>query len=201
MLQLLYPCSRYSVDKCVLCGGTFRDHLTLWWSKNLYTPFDRYLDQVYRDSVTKTVAVVVESDNINGKRSKLIKNESSAYHKDQKTEELGYHRQYVLDITTLFDNIQKPREKAKQLQRTIRQHYRSSSFIRQMSINTMEQRMWPPFSKQSKIRYVIPRDSAMVDSVSSLAMRSNKSLFLSLARDICLDAIDQLIDLQQRVEM
>ena len=198
MLQLLYPCSRYSVDKCVLCGGTFRDHLTLWWSKNLYTPFDRYLDQIYRDSVTKPV---IESVHINGKRNYLIKSESPAFDHDQKTEELGYHRQYVLDITTLFDNIQKPREKANQLLRTIRQHYRSYSTVPQMSINTMEQRRWPPYSKQSKIRYIVPRDSVMVDSISSLVIRSNKSLFLSLARDVCLDAIDQLIDLQQRHEM
>jgi hypothetical protein len=51
MLQLLYPCSRFSPDRCLICGGNFRDHLTLWWSKNLYTPLDRILDDTYRTGV------------------------------------------------------------------------------------------------------------------------------------------------------
>ena len=44
ILQLLYPCSRYSRDSCIFCGGTFADHMTLAWAKHLYTPYDRYLD-------------------------------------------------------------------------------------------------------------------------------------------------------------
>jgi hypothetical protein len=51
MLQLLYPCSRFSPDRCLICGGNFRDHLTLWWSKNLYKPLDRILDDTYRTGV------------------------------------------------------------------------------------------------------------------------------------------------------
>lgn len=47
ILQLLYPCSRYSPDRCIACGGSFRDHLTLWWAKHLYTPFDRNMDNTY----------------------------------------------------------------------------------------------------------------------------------------------------------
>jgi len=45
ILQLIYdPKSNYSPDRCCFCGGYFRDHLTLWWSKkHLYKPFDLWL--------------------------------------------------------------------------------------------------------------------------------------------------------------
>ena len=42
ILQLLHPISRYSTDRCVFCGGSFHDHLELWWSKkHLYRVFFR----------------------------------------------------------------------------------------------------------------------------------------------------------------
>mmetsp|Transcript_112 Transcript_112/g.298 ORF Transcript_112/g.298 Transcript_112/m.298 type:complete len:332 (-) Transcript_112:52-1047(-) len=51
ILQLLYPCSRYSPNKCMICGGSYPDHLELWWSKHLYSPFDQYLDKTYNDAL------------------------------------------------------------------------------------------------------------------------------------------------------
>jgi hypothetical protein len=53
MLQLLHPSSRYSADRCILCGGSFRDHLSLWWylRGGLYSPYDRYVDSVLKDGV------------------------------------------------------------------------------------------------------------------------------------------------------
>jgi hypothetical protein len=50
ILQLLYPSLRhYSPDSCVLCGGTYQDHLALAWAKHLYTPLDRRLDDDYKN--------------------------------------------------------------------------------------------------------------------------------------------------------
>ena len=51
VLQLLYPCSRYSPDRCLICGGCFQDHLTLWWAKHLYTPYDLYLDRTLEECI------------------------------------------------------------------------------------------------------------------------------------------------------
>ncbi|GKY94638.1 hypothetical protein MPSEU_000717700 [Mayamaea pseudoterrestris] len=45
LLQLLYPSCLYNPDRCLLCGGRFPDHLTLRWAGQLYTPFDRFLDE------------------------------------------------------------------------------------------------------------------------------------------------------------
>jgi hypothetical protein len=48
ILQLLYPSLRhYRPDSCLLCGGTYQDHLALAWAKHLYTPLDRRLDDDY----------------------------------------------------------------------------------------------------------------------------------------------------------
>ena len=209
MLQLLYPCSRYNVDKCVLCGGTFRDHLTLWWSKHLYTPYDRYLDQVYHDSVTKTPTNAARSSHGKRRKSRSYVDNSD----DESAVEFGYHRQYVLDITTLLDNIQKPSNKAKELHRTIQQRYHTSTVPLHtgMNINAMEQRTWPRFSKQSKIKYIVPRNNVNVHktinndssppaqpSSTTTVRRPSISFILWFARDICLDAIDQLLDIQNR---
>jgi hypothetical protein len=191
-----------------LCGGTFHDHLTLWWSKHLYTPYDRYLDQVYHESLTKSTAIA-RNESVKRRNMKSDKSKSSADNRDNGAIELGYHRKYVLDITTLFDNIQKPRDKAKELHRTIQQRYHSQSTLSHtgMNINTVEQRTWPRFSSESKIKYIIPRNSVAVDDKinndtsqfgPSTARRPSKSFILWFARDICLDAIDQLLDVQNR---
>ena len=221
MLQLLYPCSRYSVDKCILCGGTFRDHLTLWWSKHLYTPYDRYLDQVYHESMTNAPSTMTSrDDSMKRKRNKADKSISSFDDGDGSNVAFGYHRRYVLDITTLLDNVPTPREKAKKLYRAIQQRYHPSTFsshtgTSSMNINSVEQRTWPRFSKTSQIKYIIPRNSVAVQNNSNnknhdgsaagpaagpatTRRPSHKSFILWLARDICLDAIDQLLNVQQR---
>lgn len=209
MLQLLYPCSQYSLDKCVLCGGTFRDHLTLWWSKHLYTPYDRYLDQVYHESMEQTTTLDARNDKLNRKRNDSGIQKSSFARKDDSIVKFGYHHQYVLDITSLFENIQKPRDKAKALYQAIQQRYHQST-LPHININTMEQRTWPRFTNQSKMKYLIPRhNSVLVDnnnilhhngspSTAPTTRRPNQSFILWFARDLCLDAIDRLLDLQQQ---
>ncbi len=56
MLQLLHPLKRYSTDRCAFCGGSFHDHLELWWSqKHLYKPFDLHLDMLLKEGVEEKV--------------------------------------------------------------------------------------------------------------------------------------------------
>jgi hypothetical protein len=203
MLQLLYPCSRYSVDKCLLCGGTFRDHLTLWWSKHLYTPYDRYLDQVFHESLTNTSTVTARR---NDHWKRKITRTSPIENTVDALTELGYHRQYVLDVTSLFDNISKPKDRAKKINRMMQQRFHPpfiSPHPTDTGINFMEQRTWPRYSSQSKIKYMVPRhDVVNNDGVptksSSTTDRPSQSFLLWFARDICLDAIDQLLDIQYR---
>jgi len=57
LLESLYPPSQHGPDKCLICGLSFRDHLTCWWYPQLYSPYDLYLD-----AVKKNGTVVVNAD-------------------------------------------------------------------------------------------------------------------------------------------
>ena len=52
VLESLYPLSRHSPDRCLICGQSFRSHLTSWWFQRLYTPYDLYLDTIRREGTT-----------------------------------------------------------------------------------------------------------------------------------------------------
>lgn len=49
VLKSLYPLSRHGPDRCLICGQSFRHHLTSWWFSRLYTSYDLYLDKVRRE--------------------------------------------------------------------------------------------------------------------------------------------------------
>jgi hypothetical protein len=106
ILQLLYPCTRYAPNKCLICGGTFPDHLELWWSKHLYTPFDQWLDKTYNAAMDLS-----ESSNLKNKSS----NKSGrTEHQSQIMEQppsFAFHKRYVEDITHLatIENSQERR--------------------------------------------------------------------------------------------
>ena len=77
VLQLLHPCSQHSPDRCIICGGCYRDHLILGWVKHLYKPFDRMLDKEYNDCL---VSPVIRKSTSGGTRH-------------------AFHRRYILDIS------------------------------------------------------------------------------------------------------
>ena len=93
VLQLLYPCSRYSPDSCIFCGGTFPDHMTLTWAKHLYTPFDRYLDWV-RD---KGVVVPLPEPSPKRGRTRSTTASSSDNANEPTAPRHVFHRRYVQD--------------------------------------------------------------------------------------------------------
>lgn len=129
MLQLLYPCSRYSPDSCVFCGGNFFDHMTLAWAKhNLYTPFDRYLDGVRQKGVVvpsppPTTTTTTQPGTIHGhpqKRARRRKNRArktaSSSHPavpppPQQPPRHVFHRRYVQDSEMLLTKPQKRRSR------------------------------------------------------------------------------------------
>ena len=91
ILQLLHPISRYSTDRCVFCGGSFHDHLELWWSKkHLYKPFDLHLDTILKEGVVRTT--VAPPRRRKGKYNKGIVPAITST-------EYGFHRRYVQEET------------------------------------------------------------------------------------------------------
>eukprot|EP00536_Pseudo-nitzschia_multiseries_P005968 jgi/Psemu1/286148/fgenesh1_pg.121_\ len=130
ILQLLYPCSRYSPNKCMVCGGSYPDHLELWWSKHLYSPFDQYLDKTYNDAL-----IIREDkgkqqyshhrrsvDNVgsreyrsreNRNRNSSLKNSSASSSVQSLTDPpaFGFHKRYVEDVSDLIRQIKDMKEK------------------------------------------------------------------------------------------
>lgn len=92
ILQLLHPITRYSTDRCVFCGGSFHDHLELWWSKkHLYKPFDLHLDTILEKGVVKTT--VAPPRRRKGKYNKGIAPAITST-------EYVFHRKYVQEEST-----------------------------------------------------------------------------------------------------
>jgi hypothetical protein len=105
MLQLLYPCNRYSPDRCILCGGCYKDHLTLGWAKHRYKPFDRLMDNMHGDGL------VAMKQKPTAKKAAEDRSNFLAY---------AFHRRYVLDVSqSLLDkkgNRLSPKECARNVQ-------------------------------------------------------------------------------------
>lgn len=126
ILKLLYPCSRYSPNKCMICGGSYPDHLELWWSKHLYSPYDQYLDNTYND------ALVIEEEtgtrkrtnrgrqqvdrnrtsrNRNINRRSPVKNTSTLLQILSDPPTFNFHKRYVEDVSDIVRGAKNPREK------------------------------------------------------------------------------------------
>ena len=137
ILQLLYPCTRYSPNKCMVCGGSYPDHLELWWSKHLYSPFDQYLDKIYNDALTINEDASTQhhhqkesiansgnrtnrnridrnktSRNRNRNSRSSLKNSSRSTVTQSTTDppSFGFHRRYVEDISDIIRSVKDPKE-------------------------------------------------------------------------------------------
>ena len=100
ILQLLYPCSRYSPDSCLFCGGNFADHMALAWSKHLYTPLDRYLDDVRQQGVVTTTTALAAAKSRRGRRRSRAS--SAVVAAAPSPPRHVFHRRYVQDQEQLL---------------------------------------------------------------------------------------------------
>ena len=126
ILQLLYPCSRYSPNKCMLCGGSYPDHLELWWGKHLYTPFDKNLDKSYQDAMItpKSESVMTKTPRSQGTasaRRKSINQGPTRSTMAQQVEapKFGFHQRYVRDVTEAVTASSDQQEQFKMLRKLL----------------------------------------------------------------------------------
>ena len=144
ILKLLYPCSRYSPNKCMICGGSYDDHLELWWSKHLYSPYDQYLDRTYNEALViqeedgmtnkkrrlqrrnkrKSSDTTNSSRNSAGKRSQnssFVKtiSASSPFQTLADPPTFNFHKRYVEDVTDIVRGIRSRREQKKLLKKKL----------------------------------------------------------------------------------
>jgi len=147
-LQLLYPCSRYSPDQCLICGGSFRDHLVLWWAKHLYTPYDRIIDETYEQGVilldengegvgsNKKMNKRHRNRNNSAKRiSRSGQTRSSPPAGDSSSKEYAFHRQYVLDKSHLLKGISNKREQTRLLAQELSKCGMRDGNVDEMQVN------------------------------------------------------------------
>lgn len=180
MLQLLYPCSQYSSDRCLLCGGTFRDHLTLWWAKHLYTPFDRFVDRVYRDGVVREI----ESSNDN--YSRKMKALPSVL--NEPTTEYAFHRRYVLDISHVLRGITSQQQRTRVTQRELAKWHPG------IATDRMQQRRFSALNDGSVVSYAIPKEIAYEQY-----LKKSKPMTVAtwlIVREMFLAAVERLMDLE-----
>lgn len=188
MLQLLAPCSQYSTDRCMRCGGSFRDHLLLRWSPHLYTPFDRMVDQFYAESVEEPASSSSKTKWAAGPNTKTNK------------PKMNFHRRYVLDLTHLRHQSRKdsPRAKAISIKRSIAKRYTG------IPPDHLEQRVFPRWRQDSTtksqnpttptIAYVIPRATSFKDFIVKSKPRTVFLWFF--VREMCLLAVENLMELE-----
>mmetsp|Transcript_14084 Transcript_14084/g.20118 ORF Transcript_14084/g.20118 Transcript_14084/m.20118 type:complete len:238 (+) Transcript_14084:89-802(+) len=50
ILESLYPPSKHSVDRCIFCGSSFKDHMDCWWSEHAKGPYGLHLDKTKHDA-------------------------------------------------------------------------------------------------------------------------------------------------------
>ena len=171
MLQLLYPCSRYAPDKCLVCGGRYIDHLTLWWFKHMYSPLDQMMDRDLQRAITELPPEKKtdppRADFANGPR-------------------FAFHRRYVLDAEEALRIKNKPypmtpTETRKRLQRAFRQRYPLHPEFTDTSKGTLVKM---PNSVSS---FIYPQFSSSGKAPTTLVV---------IVREIVLTAVEQLIRLE-----
>lgn len=180
ILQLLYPCSRYSPNKCLICGGSYPDHLELWWSKHLYTPFDRHLDETYHSALTlnsEQEAVTMKPTKAKGRNSKapIIITTAPSF---------AFHKKYVEDVS---DVITKEGNRTKQMQLIMEKYIRNKK--QKLSGWTMQ--TFPRF----QVGYILPPIEQQDDTDSG--NNAKPCLVHGIVRSIVLGAFNNYIYLQE----
>ena len=171
---MIYPCTRYNPSKCMRCGGSFRDHLRLWWSKtHLYSPFDRYLDQTYEKGMAPHVAK-------HQRRPRKQRETTTTATKNHPTgkapTKYSFHRAYVLDIQDVWGDTERPRDRRRALKQAVSEN--------------------PSLSFPMEIRTL--KREAVVDAVPARKEREKepktfREVLLKLARLRILEELDGLI--------
>ncbi|CAB9501989.1 expressed unknown protein [Seminavis robusta] len=214
VLQLLYPCSRYSSDRCMICGGTYRDHLTLWWAKQLYTPLDQYLDKTYQRAVVLETHSSSSSSHshkrssprrtrpsgstLGGRRRRsTVGKPKPAPTTISPTKVFAFHRHYVTDVNTLTEGIKNKKERRQKLRKELTKMSHKAG--------PMEVRILA----ENKVTYVVPspldqspstnkhNDKPSSASATDDDNKQRKSALWMFSRSLVLGAMDRMIMMQE----
>lgn len=89
LLHILHPICPKSKDPCLICGGNYRDHMTLRWAKHLYRPFDLHIDRTFRDGY-RNLELLETTTRTKKKRQRIpVPNPI----------QLSFHKRYMKDVS------------------------------------------------------------------------------------------------------
>ena len=156
----------------MICGGNFPDHLELWWSKHLYTPFDKHLDQTYAE------ALILPEDEGKGKRRRGRSAKSS---KPVVTgpPTYAFHKRYVEDVSSLIKGERDPKAQLE----ILKQRYTKER--RKGDTKGLRLTRFPQFG----VAYILPQAKGEGKRRPSFALR--------FARSLVLGNLDDFIVLQE----
>lgn len=188
MLQLLHPCSRYSADRCLICGGNFRDHLTLWWYKRLYTPFDWYVDKVYNAGTinAKEEEKKYHRDHLFRKKGAFVEEKVPAQN------QYVFHRRYVLEVSHILRGVTDKDIREKLMRRGV------ADFFPRVSENDYRYdiRSVTPSQKLKDVGY--DRISFAVPAIDVRRIQTfRQAIGLFTFRELFLAAVESIIDLER----
>lgn len=208
ILESLYPPSKHGPDKCIICGMTFQDHLQCWWYPNLYTAYDRHLDDTMKKGIIPYDEVVGNIQRKKKSRNNISRGISSNTKNHQEYEKglspllntssshttvqngqytkmgrLSYHRNYVKEISTKHNDY-KHRSNSKKLERSYNHMRRKNNSMRNSGKNEIEVR------NVAGIQYSIPK----IDTGSKGSLVAT---ILTTARIYVLAKLDQMIWIQR----
>ena len=184
-LEYLYPLSRHAPDRCALCGRTFEDHLRRWWEKKggVGTAYDRLLDATYDEGVS---VVYLGTGGAGAGASAGNDNKKSfpVY---------SFHRRYVEDLPKEdqdqpFLSLSRPTKEREMRRSKKAQKNRAGLFDDDDDEDDDEYEKYT----RGPVPYRIPRFSPK--GMGSLW----KALGLLLARNMALDEVDKLIELETK---
>jgi hypothetical protein len=201
MLQLLFPCSQYSPDKCLWCGGTFDNHLLLRWRRHLYTPFDLYVSRDYQQAVDSNAADTPGSQHHRQNNPTRSNNNIPGL-------DFGFHRRYVADVTYMLRQLEPngplpshpwnfttySRRQWRHVQQGLSQHFSG------VPLSQLEQRVVRvaasdrhPTEQLDRLVYVIPKmKKEVLESRPPLTI-----LTVAIVREMFLSAVENLAQLEQ----
>ena len=177
-LEYLYPLSRHAPDRCALCGHTFEDHLRRWWEKKggIGTAYDRWLDATHEEGVSVVYLGTGGAGNNNKKSFPVY----------------SFHRRYVEDLPK-EDQQDQP---LSSLSRPTKQMRRSRKGQKSKAglFDDDDDEDDDEYEKHTRgpVPYRIPRFSPK--GMGSVW----KALSLLLARNMALDEVDKLIELETK---
>jgi hypothetical protein len=87
----------------MVCGGNFSDHLQLWWSKHLYTPWDLYMDKTYKEG-----GVILQEE---ATKSRKGRKQTAPF--IVSAPRYAFHKQYVQDVSDVIQGVTNLEEQRK----------------------------------------------------------------------------------------